>query len=222
MKKKSKIGDAGNYAITVSVYVAVFCVLEKTLKVLLGRIDQGLNQEFWSLPGEEINKRESLDDGAKRVLADTLGMKSVYLEQLFTLGDPQKNKQGISVSVTYLSLVYGDVPEYDTEYYRWFSVQRLSNIVPDHKKIIRLGVSRLRSEMEQSTLACILLPREFTLTELQSLYESILGNPLDKRNFRKKILSLGIIRETGYIRVGEANRPAQLYMFSSRSIKRIT
>lgn len=208
-----------------AVDAAVFSVIDGTLKVLLIRIGSGPYEGKWALPGGLVRFDESLDQAAERVLSEKAGVDDIYLEQLYTFGGVDRDIRGRSVSVAYFALVNSDrcLPA-AIEYYSdiaWHDAGRLPKLAFDHAKIITRGVERLRSKLGYSNIAYGLLPKEFTLTELQSTYESILGHGLDKRNFRKKIQDIGLVKETGKIRKAGPSRPARLYAFTDRKPKMV-
>lgn len=146
----------------------------------------------------------------------------MYLEQLYTFGDPDRDPRTRVITVTYLALSEnkdwklrssGDVSESC-----FFSVNKLPELAFDHKKIINYGIERLRNKLGYSNIAFGLLPDKFTLTELQKVYEIILGTQLDKRNFRKKMLSIDILKSTDKKSSGGAHRPALLYSFKKKEV----
>jgi len=198
----------------------IFAVIDGALKVLLIRIGEGAYGGSWALPGGLVRMDESLDEAAERILSEKAGVDGVYLEQLGAFGDLDRDRRGRSVSVAYFALVNGEehLPK-TIEYYSdiaWKDVSRLPKLAFDHAKIIRVAEERLRSKLGYSNIAYGLMPKEFTLTELQALYEIILGHELDKRNFRKKIKDIGLVTHTGNIRQSERSRPARLYSFTHR------
>ena len=204
----------------VAVDVAVFTVLGGELKVLLVRVKKRPYTGVWALPGGIICSDESLEEAAYRELAEKTGLKSVYLEQLFTFGDVNRDKTRRAISTVYFALVNAEgLRLKTTEKYtgvEWFSVKKLLRLAYDHANVVRYAVKRLRWKLEYTNVAWSLLPRAFTLTELQTAYESILGKKLDKRNFRKKILSLKLLTATGKMKRSGAHRPAELYRFKTR------
>lgn len=205
-----------------AVDVLIFDINKKKLNVLLIKISQGPYKNKWALPGGIVKIHENLDESAKRVLWEKAGIKGVYLEQLYSFSDIDRDVRGRIVSVAYFALV--DSAKFHpktTEYYsdiQWKEVNNLPSIAFDHKKMIEFGIERLRSKIEYSNIAYALLPKEFTLTEMQEVYEIILGSRLDKRNFRKKVKMLNILDRTKKIRAGLKSRPAELYCFKKRSL----
>ena len=218
-------GPAGAPApAAVAVDVAVFTVRDGILRVLLAQARSGPFAGWWSLPGGRVGEDESLNEAAARELPAPAAAGSVYLEQLYTFGHPQRDPRGRVVSVAYVGLVAdadrvtGTVAgTYGGKYaaVAWHPASRLPRLAYDHAAVVRLAVSRLRAKVQYTNLVYTLLPRTFTLRELQGLYEAILGRQLDRRNFRRRVLSLGLLRPLGRLRRG-AHRPAALYAFRSR------
>ena len=209
----------------VAVDTAIFSVIEGVLKVLLIRIAGGSYAGQWALPGGLVDISESLEETAERILADKAGVQGIYLEQLATFGDPTRDVRGRSVSVAYFSLVNSSAfhPR-TTEYYQdiqWHPVHHLPAMAFDHAKIIAYGRDRLANKLAYSNIAYALLSKEFTLAELQALYEAILGHVLDKRNFWKKIQAIGLVKETGHLRQSGVGRPAKLYSFLKRTYQSV-
>ena len=205
----------------VAVDVAVLTVRAGALHVLLAQARRGPFAGWWALPGGRVHEDESLDKAARRELASQTALRGVYLEQLFTFGNPKRDPHDRVVSVAYVGLVPdpGDAtgPDAAGKYAEasWRPVSRLPALAYDHAAVVRLAVSRVRAKLQYTNLVYTFLPRPFTLTELQSVYEAILGRPLDRRNFRRKVLSLGLLRGLGRVRRG-SHRPAALYAFRNR------
>ncbi len=176
-----------------AVDAVLFAVVKGQLQVLLIKIINGFYKEKWALPGGLIGISESLDEAAKRVLFQKTNIGDIHLEQLYSFGDPKRDARERSISVAYFSLV-DDFRKHHlktTSYYSdisWFPVNKLPQMAFDHREIIAFALARLRAKVGYSNIVYSLLPSEFTLTELQKTYEIILGQKLDKRNFRKKIL----------------------------------
>ena len=207
--------------------IAILTVRDKEVQVLLIQMKQKPFNGKWALPGGLIKKEESLDEAAARILYDqtNVSAKDVYLQQLYAFGEVNRDPLGRVVSVAYFALVSSDKLFLRTnEAYAgvgWFSIYDLPSLAYDHSKMIEHALYRLRLKLRYSNIVYSLLPEEFTLTELQTIYEIILGKKMDKRNFRKKILALPILKDTSTKRSGEANRPAKLYSFKSRKHERV-
>lgn len=208
---------------SVTVDLVIFTIADDALKVLLIRRGGEPYKDCWALPGGFVEIDESLEDAAARELREEAGVTSVYLEQLYTFGDPDRDPRGRVISVSYFALVDADRQRIraatDAIDARWFSVfdpENSRKLAFDHKKILDYAVWRLRNKIEWTTVGYELLPRKFTLSELQRVYEIILQKPVDKRNFRKKVLAQGKIRELSETRKDGAHRPARLYSFRKK------
>jgi len=208
---------------SVSVDLVIFTIADDDLKVLLIRRGAEPYRDCWALPGGFVEIDESLEDAAARELREEAGVTSVYLEQLYTFGDPGRDPRGRVISVSYFALVDAERQRIraatDAIDARWFSVFDAENsrkLAFDHGKILDYAVWRLRNKIEWTTVGYELLPRKFTLSELQRVYEIILQKPVDKRNFRKKVLAQGKIRELTETRKDGAHRPARLYSFRKK------
>ena len=205
----------------VAVDVAVCTVRDDALHVLLVQTAGGPFAGAWALPGGLVGDDESLDDAAARELGARTGVEGIYLEQLYTFGRPDRDPAARVVSVAYVALIpHGDrfPGNVDDPKYRrvaWWPVDRLPALAYDHADVVRVAVARLRAKLQYTNLVYTLLPPSFTLSELQAVYEAILARRLDRRNFRKKILSTGLLAPLGRQRRG-AHRPATLYRFRRR------
>ena len=203
----------------VAVDAVLFTISEKTLKTLLVKIKHGPFVGRWAFPGGLVHRGEGLDEAARRELFEKTGVSDLYLEQLYTFGETQRDPTAHTVSVAYFALVppgidalsrgekYADV--------RWVPVHALPVLAYDHNTIADYALRRLQAKLSYTNIVYSLLPAEFTLADLQALYEIILHQPLDRRNFRRKILALGLLKPLPKTRRG-AHRPAALYAFTQR------
>jgi 8-oxo-dGTP diphosphatase len=214
--------DASKYERpSVTVDVVILTVRARRLEVLLVKRRHWPFAGMWAIPGGFVAPNESLEDAARRELREETGVHDVYIEQLYTFGDPGRDPRTRVITVVYYALIRAD--ELDKQHVhaaddaaetRWFSVHTLPELAFDHAKILDYTVQRLRGKLEYSKIGYQLLNEEFTLGELQTVYEAILHKPLDKRNFRKKVLSTGILQRTEDTRgTGQRQRPAALYRF---------
>ena len=198
--------------------VVIFTVEHGVLKVLLIAMKKHPYEKHWALPGGLARGEEGLEDTANRHLFDKTGVRDVYLEQLATFGDPKRDPFGRVVSVAYMALLPSPVLRLKTtkEYagVAWFPIAKVPSLAYDHKKILQFACERLAGKLSYTNIAYGLLPKEFTLSELQSTYEIVLGHRLDKRNFRKKLLVLDLVESTKKYRRKGAHRPAELYRFT--------
>jgi 8-oxo-dGTP diphosphatase len=203
----------------VAVDVAVFTVREARLEVALIKMKRAPFEGRWALPGGRIGPRESVEDAAVRELAEKTSIKDVYLEQLYTFSDPDRDPGGRCVSVAHMALLPATAELVTTEKYAaigWFAADRPPPLAFDHKRILTYAVKRLRAKLAYTNVAYSLLEPTFTLAELQCVYEAILGHALDTRNFQRKLHAINLVEETGQRRTGFAHRPARLYRFAVR------
>ena len=207
-----------------AVDVVLFTVSEERLKTLLVRIKNGPLCGRWAFPGGLVGIEESLDAAARRELREKTPVRDLYLEQLYTFGETHRNPLTRVVSTAYFALVPppAPLPRAGTKYAdaAWFDVAALPSLAYDHNRVAELALDRLRAKIEYTNVVYGLLRREFTLAELQRLYEIIRGTPLDRRNFRKRILASRLLRRLPRYRRG-AHRPAALYAFHDRSLRHV-
>ncbi len=206
---------------TAAVDVVIFRVHGDALEALLVKIKHGPCRRRWAFPGGLVQAGESLDVAARRELVEKTPLRDVYLEQLYTFGDPARNPTAHVVSTAYFALLPAAAadPRPGTKYSQaeWFDVRRLPSLAYDHDLVAQVALDRLRAKIQYTNVAYGLLGRGFTLGELQHVYEVIGGRPLDRRNFRKKILDSGLLRPLGKKRRG-AHRPAALHAFRARRL----
>jgi len=199
---------------SVTVDIVIFTIKENNLQVLLVKrgIEPFKNQ--WAIPGGFVKIDESLEEAAKRELQEETGVKDVYLEQLYTFGSPKRDPRGRVITVSYIALVNSsDInlkASTDVSDAQWFAVSDIPIIAFDHKEILQYALKRLKWKFEYTTVAFSLLPKEFTISQIQKLYEIVFNKEFDKRNFAKKILSLNILKEEG-INHEVSHRPPMLY-----------
>jgi 8-oxo-dGTP diphosphatase len=203
----------------------VFGFDEGELKVLL--IERGLEpfKGRWALPGGFVRVEETLDEAARRELNEEAGLANVFLEQLYTLGAVDRDPRERVVSVAYYALVKLSEHEVraasDAANARWFPVTKTPELAFDHAVILETAVTRLKGKVRYQPIGFELLPPEFTLSDLQHLYEAVLGTALDKRNFRKKVLSLELLVLLKEMAREGRHRPAQLFRFDAEKYQKL-
>jgi 8-oxo-dGTP diphosphatase len=180
---------------------------------------------MWALPGGFVQMQESLEEAACREMEEETGVREAYLEQLYTYGDPERDPRGRVVSVAYFALIPADAPVRkeggsDARTAEWHRIDDIPQLAFDHEQIVSYALRRLRYKLEYSAVGFELLPEQFTLSELQTTYEIILGEKLDKRNFRRRILDAGVIEATPHKRTGEG-RPARLYRYRDDAVAEV-
>jgi len=203
----------------VTVDIVLFTIRDRSLHLLLIRRLAKPFQNRYALPGGFVLEHESVDAAAARELHEEAGVDQVYLEQLYTFGDPKRDPRGRVVTVAYYALVpHTQVLQAGTDASdaAWFPVADLPSLAFDHRKIVEYAHQRIRNKLDYTGVGFELLPEKFTLGELQSVHEAILGEPMDKRNFRRKITQKGIVRPLKELRK-TGRKPAQLYCFSERA-----
>ncbi len=210
---------------SVTVDIILFTFYENDLKVLLIQRNNPPYAQKWALPGGFVEIDEDLEEAALRELAEETNVTNVYLEQLYTFGEPDRDPRTRVITVSYFALLSVDQVAKqqirgasDAGDARWWSMYAQPELAFDHDRILQYALQRLRWKLEWTALGFLLLPEEFTLSELQKVYETVLNEPLDKRNFRRKILATDVLEETGNIREGD-HRPAKLYRFTATAIE---
>lgn len=209
--------------------VAVDCVVfgldAADLRVLLVQRAVEPFRGQWALPGGFVRVDESLEAAARRELREETGLHEVFLEQLYTFGDPQRDPRERVVSVAYYALV--KLSEHtvraatDARDAKWFSLGELPVLAFDHAQIVTTAQQRLRGKVRYQPIGFELLPPKFTLSQLQQLYETVLDRALDKRNFRKKILGMDLLIELDEVQQDVAHRAARLYRFDKQRYDRL-
>lgn len=195
----------------------IFGFDEGDLKVLLIKRNEEPYINKWALPGYFVDPSEDLDQAANRVLRELTGITEVYLEQVHSFGDVNRHPMGRVITVAYFSLIkiqdYKLLPSSIAEEIKWHDIAKINELAFDHIDILAACIKRLQRRVRSRPVGFELLPPKFTLTELQHLYEAILSTQLDKRNFRKKILSMDLLVDLNITQEGVAHRPARLYKF---------
>jgi 8-oxo-dGTP diphosphatase len=207
-----------NDPLQVEVRVVIFSLRDDRLSVLLQPAGSA-----WQLPGQQVRPDQSLEQAASACQTACTGVSETFLEQLYTLGDPQRRPGELLISIVYFALLpdaalpAGHSLPAGGE---WFGLDQLPALVMDHAQVVTYALRRLRYKLEYTAAGFELLPEHFTLSQIQHTYEIILGEKLDKRNFRRRILEAGIIEPTPLRKTGEG-RPAQLYRYRPDAVAEI-
>jgi 8-oxo-dGTP diphosphatase len=204
--------------------VCVFRVIDDALCVYITKVK--INEPYLGmdcLPGSLIGSKETAEETVQRVLKErtNLASKDVYIEQLYSFSRVDRDKRSRAVAVAYVGLMdtKSDYEDKNKDLGRFVPVHKIKTMAFDHKEIISVGVERIRSRVSYSTIIKKLIRKEFTFAELQKVYEVVLGKEIDKRNFRKKITSLNILRETGKQKKEGRMRPAMLYTWKNNTVE---
>lgn len=204
----------------------VFAIDEPDLKVLLIQRDLPPHEGHWALPGGFVRIDETLEEAARRELSEETGLNNVYLEQLYTIGEVDRDPRERVVTVTYYALVklsdHRVRAATDARNAAWFAVEDVPTLAFDHDKILEMAHQRLRGKVRYQPIGFELLPAKFTLRQIQHVYEVVLDRLLDKRNFRKKILNMDILIELDEVERDVAHRAARLYKFDHKKYQRLT
>lgn len=211
-------------SLRVTVDIVIFTLRKGTLQVLLVKRGVPPFEGQYAIPGGFIREDESLEEAALRELHEETGVRNVFLEQLYTFGDPKRDPRGRVITVAYYALITSEklslVAGADAAEAQWFPASSLPPLAFDHKSILDYALERLRNKLEYTTVGFQLLPDKFTLGELQAVYEAILGRQLDKRNFRRKLSLLGILKPLReWQRTGR--KPAQLFRFAAARFEKL-
>ncbi|MCA6503043.1 MAG: NUDIX hydrolase [Pseudanabaena sp. M135S2SP2A07QC] len=190
---------------------------QQELKVMLIQRDIPPFQGQWAIPGGFVRIDETLEEAALRELQEETGIHHIFLEQLYTFGDLGRDPRDRTVTVAYFALI--NLVEQkiqastDARAAEWFAISNIPQLAFDHNQILQIAIARLRSKIRYEPIGFELLPQNFSLSQLQRLYETVLDRPLDKRNFRKKILGMDLLIDTGKVEHNVAHRAAKLYQF---------
>lgn len=196
------------------------------LKLLLLEREKEPFKNKWALPGGFVHMAETTETCAKRILQEKAGLKNVFIEQLYTFSDPDRDPRDWVVTVAYFALVdkhqYELVAGRDTVKAEWFSISQLPRLAFDHNKIVKLALQRLKGKVNYQPIGFELLNDKFTLTQLQQLYEAILEIEIDKRNFRKKILGMNLLEALEEKEKNVARKAARYYRFDKKAYREFT
>jgi len=209
--------------ILVTVDNVIFTIINEKLQILLVFRPIDPFKDFWTLPGGFVLENETLEEAAYNKLEEKTSVKNIYLEQLYTFSNIERDPRWRVISTAYMALVAKEnlllkswMNSWDTKF---FPVNSLPKLWFDHKYIIEYAIKRLKRKLEYTNIAQYILPEKFTLTQLQNVYEIVMNQKYDVRNFRKKINKLWILRETGEKEIWNKYRPAKLFQFSNKDIE---
>jgi len=206
----------------VAVDSALFAIDAGQVKCYLVRLRAGPAAGRWAFPGGLVREGEMLDEAARRELRQSTGLSGCYLEQLFSFGDPTRDPKAHVVSVAYMALIdrVSAVHSCSQKYAhgQWFEMRALPKLAYDHAEIADYGMRRLKAKLEYTNIACNLLPVAFTFAQIEALYAAVLGRPIDRRNFRRRIIAMNLLKRLPLQRRGN-HRPAALYSFRQRSLQ---
>jgi len=206
---------------SVTVDCVVFGLDDEDLKVLLIERDRPPFAGTWALPGGFVEPTETLETAALRELAEETGVSKVFLEQLYSFGEPARDPRDRVITVAYYGLVrrldHAPRAASDARAVGWFPASRCPPLAFDHAEIVALARQRLQAKLRDQPVGFELLPRKFTLSQIQRVYEAVLERPLDKRNFRKKLLGTGVLMELDETQRDVAHRAARLYRFDRKT-----
>lgn len=210
-----------NQNIKLAVDAVVFGYDGDQLLILLIQQKYGPHKDQWALPGGFVQNGESLSKAVTRELQEEAGITVDYLEQLYTFGeDPQRDPRGQVISIAYLALVNPHKlslrADTDAQDAQWFPLKQHPPLAFDHSHIMQKGRERLQAKLQYQPIGFGLLEKEFPFSDLENLYRVILERPIDRRNFRKKILSFGILEETTKVRSEGSGRPAKLFRINQQ------
>ena len=211
------------YSSNPTFYVSVDCIIfgfnEDGLSLLLLKRNFEPAKGEWSLMGGFIQQNESADEAAKRILAELTGLQDVYMEQVYTFGEIHRDPGERVISIAYYALI--NINEYDRELVQkhnayWMNINELPPLIFDHPQMVEKAQEMMRTQSSTEPIGFNLLPKLFTLSQLQSLYEAIYGEPIDKRNFRKRVAEMDFIEKTDKIDKTGSKRGAALYKFNNK------
>lgn len=210
---------------SLTVDAVVFGLGSSGLEVLLVRRGEAPFRGMWALPGGFVHEHEPVAEACRRELAEETGVRGVYLEELRTFSSPGRDPRGWTVTVAHVALVpslaHAAIAGTDAAAASWVPVDQACDLAFDHDEILAVAREHIRDAARRAPLGFSLLPRRFTLSALQRVYEAVLGRSLDKRNFRRKILETGLLRATGDTERGAAHRPSALFSFDARAHARL-
>ncbi len=209
-----------------TVDIVLFAMYQQQLQVLLIKRADAPFVGKWALPGGFVDMDETIDKAARRELEEETGLTKVFLEQLYTFGAVNRDPRDRVVSVAHFALINRDNHQIksgsDASDAKWFDFDKIpKKLAFDHKQILKVAIERMRGKIRYQPIGFELLPKKFTLSQLQSFYETVLDRELDKRNFRKKILRMGLLDPLEEREKSASGRPAQLYKFNRKKYNQL-
>lgn len=210
--------------------ITIDCVIfgfdKGSLEVLLVQHGEGISKGKWGLPGGWINKKESTDDAAHRLLNELTALDHIYLEQLKAFGNPDRFPLRRVITIGYYALIkredYNIKAGFTASDAKWYKINEIPDLIYDHNEILAYSLKHLRNRVKQTPIGFNLLPEKFTLLQLMHLYEEILGIEMDKSNFRRKILHMKLLVALDEKQQDVSHRAAKLYKFDSEIYKKLT
>ena len=199
--------------IKIETLINTITVEKGKLKILLERKQEDPYKGYWILPGNILDNNETLEENIENILEEKLKTSKIYIEQNHVFSELNRNPNERVIAISYIGLVDSKTKEIKEQELSWFNIDEIPKTAYDHKQIIEKTLSELKTKLLNTNILKNLFPSDFTLPELQSIFETITNKKLDRRNFRKKFLTLNLIEETGYNSVGKSGRPAKLYRF---------
>lgn len=208
-----------NYEQLVETLIGIFTVDKGVVKILLMHKKDEPYKGYWILPGELLNDKETLEDNITDVVCDKLGLPTMYIEQFHSFSNLNRNHEKRVIATTFIGLINNITlilrkQERENLELAWFDINSIPKMGYDHDKIVEKLINYLKKRIIDSNILKILFPSDFTLPELQKVYEQILNVSIDRRNFRKKLINLGYVIDTGDVNEGYMGRPAKLYRFN--------
>lgn len=199
--------------------IGIFTIDKGKIKILLMHKKTEPYKGYWVLPGSILNNNETLEDNVTDVVCDTLGLPTMYIEQCYTFSNLNRDPNNRVVATTFIGLIDNITmvlkrQEREEIELAWFDINSIPKMGYDHDKIINKLIDYLKKRIINSNILKILFPSDFTLPELQRVYEQVLNTEIDRRNFRKKLVNLGYVIDTGDVNEGYMGRPAKLYRFN--------
>ena len=212
------------YSEHTKVWVSVDCIIfgfdEGKLKILIGRRQMDPGRGQWSLYGGFVTEQESIDNAAERVLRDLTGLRHIYMQQVGAYGAVDRDPGERVISIAYYALI--NVRDYDEQLrsehgVEWVDIKQIPPLYSDHNQMVKDALRKMRQKIRVEPISFRLLPSLFTLTQLQHLYEAVMGEEVDKRNFRKRVKEMEFIEKTELIDKTSSKRGAALYRFNRRA-----